>query len=151
VLTAEQAAFVQGDVDIFLASRDEELVCDVVRVFGAVVDPDGKVVTLYLPDATSGRTLANARKHPRLAAVFANLLDYRTLQIKGTCMDVRPATSADRGMVQRYREAYLATAQKIGLLSELASRWVSLPCTALELRAEEIYGQSPTPGAGALA
>lgn len=141
MLSAEQAAFVQGDVDIFLASRDEDLVCDVVRVFGAVIEPDGQVVTLYLPDATSGRTLANARKHPRLAAVFANLLDYRTLQIKGTCVGVRPASSADRGMVQRYREAYLATAQKIGLLSELASRWVSLPCTALELRAEEIYGQ----------
>jgi len=143
VLSAEQAAFVQGDVTILLASRDERLVCDVVRVFGAAVDTDRTLITLYLPDAASKRTLANAEKHPRLAVVFASALDYRTLQIKGTCTGVRPANGADLAVVQRYLEALRAMLQKVGLLPEFASRWVPLPCTALDLRAEEIYRHTP--------
>lgn len=146
MLTGDQAAFVQSEVVILLASADESLVCDVVRVFGATVDPDLTIVTLYVPEAANGRTLANARKHPRLAAVFGSLLDYRTLQIKGTCVGVRPETSADRAVVQRYRDALLATVEKVGR-PRLASRWgVSLPCTALELRTEEIYGLTPVRG-----
>ena len=149
MLTADQAAFVQGEVTILLASRDDELVCDVVRVFGAVVDPGRTLVTFYLPDATSERTLANARKHPRLAVVFASPVDYRTLQIKGTCVAVRPANGADQAVVERYRKALLSTLHKVGLLPEFASSWVALPCTALELRAEEIHAHTPGLNAGA--
>jgi len=148
VLTRDQAAFVESEVAILVASADENLVCDVVRACGAMVDPDLTLVTLYVPDLASGRTIANAKQRPRLAAVFGNVLDYRTLQIKGTCVGVRPETSADRAVVQKYRDALLATVEKAGR-PRLALRWgVLLPCTAIELRAEEAYGQMTGWGRG---
>jgi hypothetical protein len=106
VLSAEQAAFVQGDVTILLASRDERLICEVVRVFGAVVDRDRMHITLYLPDATSERTLANARNHPRLAAVFACPLNYQTLQInhvrgRNGCQVVRKSSKSQHSVLTR--------------------------------------------------
>jgi hypothetical protein len=148
MLSEAQAAFVQGDVMICLATRDDALRPEVTRAFGAAVDPDRTTLTIYVPTAYSARTLANLRAHPELAVVFCRPLDYQTLQLKGRCVGVRPTSSADRALVQRYRELAFTALAEIGLPRCISDRWVTQPAVAVELRVHEAYKQTPGPGAG---
>ena len=146
MLSEDVAAFLQSGVAIMVATRDGKLVPDLVRGFGAVVDPDRATVTLYLPDAVNARALGNLKADPRIAAVFCRPRDYQTYQIKGRCIGTRPAGSVDRELQRRYCEEFFQAVREVGLAHP--ERWRYSPSTAVELRVEEVFDQTPGPHAG---
>jgi hypothetical protein len=145
MLSEDVADFLQSGVAIILATVDGELP-ELWRASGAVVDPDRTTVTLYLPDSFGAAALEKLEQHPRVAAVFTRPSDYMSLQVKGTFTCLRKAGSVDRELQRRYREEFFRAVREVGLVRP--ERMIFSSSVAIELRVEEVFDQTPGPGAG---
>ena len=120
---------------------------------GAFVHADRQTVTVFVPTARSERALADLRENGRIALGIA-IGSHEAYQLKGTYVSSRPADAEDRGRQETYRTALLASALEAGHPEQI-SRALTLgiaytPGVAITFRAEEVFLQTPGPGAGTL-
>ena len=147
-LPADLAEFLQSGVSILVGTRDSELRPATARAMGASVDCERRALTVYLPEATAERTIANPRDNGRIAMTFSRALDHRSIQIKGTCTLIRAAVEAERAVQERYRELFIDTLAFIGLPRSELERAAYWPSFAVEVAVGELYEQTPGPQAG---
>jgi len=88
-LPADLAEFLESGISILVGTRDAGLRPATVRAMGAAVQREARSLTLYVPDATGGQTLANLRDNGQIAATFSRAIDHRTIQVKGRCTGIR--------------------------------------------------------------
>jgi hypothetical protein len=147
-LTGEVVEFIESGVSILVGTRDAALHPACTRAAGARVDAERGVLTLYLPQATAERTLANLRDNAQIAITFSRPITHRSLQIKGTCKSVRPSDDADRLLQERYRAGYMEQLQLVGIGRSRSSRMVYWPSVAVDVTIGDLFVQTPGPGAG---
>jgi hypothetical protein len=147
-LPADLADFLQSGVSILVGTRDSELRPAATRGMGASIDPECRTLTLYLPEATAERTLANLRDNGRIAMTFSRAIDHRSIQIKGKCTLIRAATAAERAVQGRYLELLIESFTLIGLPRRELERATYWPSFAVEVAVGELYEQTPGPQAG---
>jgi hypothetical protein len=147
-LPDELADFVESGVSILVGTADSRLRPACMRALGAQVARDRQTVTVYLPEATSRATLANLASTGRIAVAFSRPLDHRAIQIKGTCLGTRPATSDDRAVQERYRAAYFEQLHAVGVPRARARRFAWWPSVAVDVAVGEVFEQTPGPAAG---
>ena len=135
-------------VSLLLGSRDAALRPATQRLAGALISPDRKLVTVYVPVATGERTLANLRAVPRAAVTFSRVIDCRSVQIKGPVLAIRPARDDERGELERYLPLFFRALEEVGMPYAVTSRLTTWPCTAVEVGVEEFFDQTPGPTAG---
>jgi len=143
----ELAEFLESGISILVGTRDARLMPEVARVLGARVEKGGRELTLFVPEATGARTLANARENGRLAVCFA-AVDHTSYQIKGSLAGVRAARADERRRIERYRAALAQHFGSVGLPPRLTNRLNHWPAHALRLAVEAVFLQTPGPGAG---
>ena len=148
-LPPEVAAFLESGISVLVGTRDSGLVPEALRAVGARIEAGGTELTVFLPAATSARTLANLRDNGRIAVCFSRPIDHRSLQVKGRLLSLRDGDGADRAAVERYLEALSECWQEIGVPAAVTRRLARWPAHAARLRIEEVYVQTPGPGAGA--
>jgi hypothetical protein len=119
-----------------------------VRAVGLRVLPGASRLTVFLAAATSARTVANARATRRLALTLAYPATHRTVQIKGPVSDVRDAEPGDRELVERYIAAFADNLAAVGLPRATTLRLNRWPAFAVDVDIEDVFGQTPGPGAG---
>jgi len=146
-ISPELAEFLESGISIQVGSRDARLTPEVARAFGARVEAGGREVTLFLPVATAGRTLANARENGRLAVCFS-AIDHRSYQVKGRLKAVREADERDRAAIERYRAALAQIYGVVGMPPRLTYRIRHWPAHAVCIEVEALFLQTPGPGAG---
>lgn len=144
----ELATFLQSGISILFGTRDERLCTDCGRAMGARVEKGGAELTVFLPNATAGRSLANLRQHPQLAVCFCRVIDHHSIQLKGQAVAIRAATAKDRATIDRYRAALAESWAFIGVPAAFTRRMRHWPCHAVRMRVESIFIQTPGPGAG---
>lgn len=110
--------------------------------------PDRQHATLYLAEAIAATTLSNVRETGRLAIQVSHPIDHRTLQLKGRATQLRAAREDEHAYVSQFVGEFGQVLDKIGLPLELMQRMAHWPASAIDLRVEEIYLQTPGPGAG---
>jgi hypothetical protein len=120
---------------------------------GAVVHDDRQTVTVFVPAARSERVLRDLRENGRIA-VGVSLASHEAYQLKGTYVSSRPTDDADRARQEARRAALLESALEAGY-PETIARPLTLglaytPGVAITFRAEEVFLQTPGPGAGTL-
>lgn len=142
------APLVEGLVAVHVATRDAALVPDEVMAAAALLEPDGRSLTVYLPDATSATAFANLRDNGEIAVVLSQPLTHRTLQLKGRVEAIRPAREEEREAVERFAAAFDAEVAAIGLPPAALRRRNCWPCTAATFAVREAYEQTPGPRAG---
>ena len=138
----------EGLVAIHVATRDAELVPDEVMASAALLEPDGRRLTVYLPDATAAASLANLRGNGAIAVVLSQPLTHRTVQLKGRAETIRPAREDEREEVLRRAASFDAEVEAIGLPPAVVRRRAKWPCQAVTFPVAEAYEQSPGPRAG---
>lgn len=143
----ELVEFLESGIGVLVGSRDARLQPEVARAFGASIGAGGRELTVFLPVATSARTLANAHENGRLAVCFS-ATDHRSYQIKGRLADVRTADEEDRRAVERYRAALAQHYGHVGMPPLLTYRITHWPAHAVRLAVEAVFLQTPGPGAG---
>ncbi|WP_248353959.1 hypothetical protein [Anaeromyxobacter oryzae] len=148
MISTELAGFLQSGISILVGTRDARLFPDCVRAVGARCAPPGEL-TIFLPDATAGTCIANARDNGRVAATFSRAHDHRSIQVKGRAIEVRPCDAAERAAIDAYRCAWAQELAIIGMPPRVTLRMSHWPAHAVRLRVEAVYVQTPGPGAGA--
>lgn len=147
-LSAELKAFFESGISVQVGTRDARLVPDGIRAMGARVEPGGRELTVFLPEATSASNLANLRDNGHIAVCFSRPSDHRSIQVKGRVVALEPAGEADRERIERYRIGIAQDLGTIGLPPRITLRVAHWPCVAARLRIESIFLQTPGPGAG---
>jgi hypothetical protein len=148
-LAAELASFITSGISVLVGTRDAHLVPESTRGVGVRVEAGGAEITVFLAEATSARALANLRDNGRIAVCFSRAIDHRSIQVKGPVISIRDGDAADRADVERWIEALARGWQEIGIPLAVSRRLARWPARAVRLRIEEVFVQTPGPGAGA--
>lgn len=140
-----------GPAWVQIGTRDEALRPAHVFAVGAVVHDDRQTVTVFVPAARSERVLRDLRANGRIALGLA-LASHEAYQLKGAYVSSRPTDDADRARQEAHRAALLASALEAGypdsIARPLALGIAYTPGVAITFRAEEVFLQTPGPGAG---
>jgi hypothetical protein len=136
---------------MLVGSRDAALRPAHTCAVGAIVDDDRRTVTFFVPESRSARLLSDLRDNGRVAFSFG-WVSHEAYQLKGTYLSSRPTTSEDIALQDAYRMKLLAAFRHV--YSEEMARPYTLgvayqPGVAVTFRVEEVFVQTPGPGAGA--
>jgi hypothetical protein len=123
------------------------------RAWGtAVVDPERPTLRLLLGAAalaSVGRHAGDGSSFP-LAVTGADVQTLRSLQLKGTAHSIEMVTDEDRVRSARFCDEFFgAVAQVDGIRRQLMARLAPIDLLACTFDADEMYDQTPGPGAGA--
>ena len=149
MLNPEVAGFLQDGQDIRVATCSARLGPVGHRVVAAVVDPDGRHVTAFVPAGSAPAVLENLQGNPNVAMSFGRPSDDRTCQVKGRFIASRPATEDERAVIEGQ---LMGLGQQLGMLAipmEVFSGWPHWPAVAFRVEVNAVFDQTPGPGAGA--
>ena len=140
-----------GPAFMQVGTRDAKLRPAHAWAIGAVVPADRETVTFFVPQARSARLLSDLQDNARVALGVA-LASHEAYQLKGTYLSSRPAGDEEVALQETYRAKLFAAARQAGYPDEIA-RPLTLgfayrPGVAITFRVEEIFVQTPGPGAG---
>jgi hypothetical protein len=146
-IRGELPRIVEGLTAIAVGTRDSSLVPACVQAVGLAADAAGRV-TVYVPEATGQACFANIEANGAVAVAMEKILTHRTVQVKGRCLEMRPARPDERAIVERCMNSFIDDVVTAGgprpiLLTK--NRW---PCRAVTLDVTEVFDQTPGPRAG---
>ncbi len=140
----------QGPAVMFVGTRDAGLRSAHTAAVGAVVHDDHRTVTFFVPESRCARLLSNLQDNGRVAFDFG-WVSHEAYQLKGTYLSFRPTTDEDVARQDAYRRKLLAAVRQ-GYPEEIARPLVLgfayKPGVAVTFCVEEVYLQTPGPGAG---
>ncbi|MDB4935194.1 MAG: hypothetical protein JWP87_2166 [Labilithrix sp.] len=147
-ISDDLATFLESGISVVVGSRDAQRRPAAMRAAGAVVSADRRSVTVFLPDQNAARTLDNLRDNGRIAVTFSRPSDHRSIQVKGSCVELRPATEDERARRETYVAAFVDELATVGMARENTGRLTSWPSVAVRVEVEEVFDQTPGPAAG---
>ena len=147
-ITVDLARFLEGPVMIILGSADLEGRPGIGRAVGARVFAAQRRLDLMVAGWQWPETLDHVRATGRLAATFSRPSDYETYQLKGRA-SLRKADQDDLRLAERYRTDVERVLAEQRLSPDVAAHWLIVRDLAVvRLAVEEVYVQTPGPGAG---
>jgi hypothetical protein len=149
MLDKHLSAFLEEGLSTHIGSRNSRLEPNAARVAALRVEPDGQHVTAFVPTVGAALLLPDLHANGQVTIVSARPPDERGCQVKGTFVNAWDATDADRPIVSAQWERFRDRLEMIGLPRVATDGWVTWPCTAIRLRVEAVFDQTPGPGAGA--
>ncbi|HEX5658321.1 MAG TPA: pyridoxamine 5'-phosphate oxidase family protein [Polyangiales bacterium] len=147
-LSDELIDFIAQGVSLLVGTCDASQAPHAMRAVGIRIHDDRRHATVYLPEVTSRHTVTDVAVNPRVAVLVSQPTDHRSFQMKGSVTKVSPAGEPDRALIEAYLGQFGRQLETVGMpfdVVSLLSRW---PAIALELQLEELYLQTPGPGAG---
>lgn len=138
----------RGLVAIAVGTRDGSLVPACVTGVGFSYEADSHRLTVFVPEATGKETFDNLLDNGAIAVVMEEVLTHRTVQIKGRCVDVRPATGSEREIVEACMNGFFHQVESAGMAREAVRRKNRWPCRAVTMEIAEVFEQTPGPEAG---
>jgi hypothetical protein len=134
-----------------IGTRDENFRPAHTYAVGAMVHEDRQTVTVFVPTARAARILPHLEANRRIALGIAQA-SHEAYQLKGTYLTTRPTDADDLARQEAYRRALLADALQAGFPEEIArpltQGFAYTPSIAITFRADEVFLQTPGPGAG---
>jgi len=142
-------AFLAQGVSLLVGTCDASLTPHSLRATGVRVHADRCHATVYLPAVTSRNTVTDVTANPRVALLVSQPLDHRSFQMKGRVTRVGPAPSDDQAFIEEYLAGFARVLEVVGMPYEVVTNLSHWPSVALEFSLDELYLQTPGPGAGA--
>ena len=149
MIPQQLAEFLEEGLSTHIASRNDRLEPSAARVAALVVNEDCRHLVAYVPTVAAAVVLPDLRANGQVAIVSARPPDERGCQVKGVFVDAWDATDADRDIVALQWERFRGRLEMIGLPRAATDSWVIWPCTAIQVRVQALFDQTPGPGAGA--
>jgi len=146
--------FLESGVSVVVGTRDSGLVPEITRAWGPSVSEDRRSVKLCVPLATSRKTLENLEENGQIAVSFSLPTNYKTIQLKGRYIETTEPTGADFAAIERHRDAFGVLNETIGVPRQwVEAFWrrefsTSPTLVTICFFPEEIFDQTPGPGAG---
>ena len=136
----------------FAGTRDSNLVPSGHRVPGWQIDQAGRTLTVFMPDASAPRLLDAMRDNGRIALTFEEVGTHETYQVKGRYLSHRPVQPAEIELAGVMRERFARGLRSLNndeQVAALMAASIPAPGLAVEVGVEEVFVQTPGPGAGA--
>jgi hypothetical protein len=148
-LSRELTAFVESGTSIQVGTADGRGRPDGARCTGVQVSAGGTELTVYVGAPMLGENARNLRENPRVAVCFTRPADHRTIQVKGRLLELRDAIEDDRRHIERYRALSVDNLAYVGVPARVWLAAVTWPAIAIRLSVDDVFVQTPGPGAGA--
>jgi hypothetical protein len=148
MIEPQLAAFLQEGVGIHIGTRNESFEPNGARAIAVTVDPDGTHLVVYVAKVAARRILPDLEANGQVAVGFGRPIDDRACQVKGVFTGARAATAAERPVVVKQWDGFMASLAQIGIPREVTREWVTWPAVAIRLKATAIFNQTPGPDAG---
>ena len=148
LLSDEIVELMGSGVDVYVATRDAQMMPESMLAMGLEPHGDRAGVTVYLPANLAQATLKNLEANAAIAVTLSRASDHRTLQLKGKCQRVRPSTDADREKQLVFRAALTEQLAFVGVPRSATRRLVWWPSIAVEVEVSDVFVQTPGPRAG---
>lgn len=142
-------SFLEDGLGIHIGTRNDRLEPTGARVVAIQTDPDGLHVSLFMAGVAALRVLPDLRNNGQAAVTCARPTDERACQIKGTFVDVRPATTDERALMDAKWVLFLDNLEHIGISRMGQHGWVTWPALVIRLRVTAVFDQTPGKTAGA--
>lgn len=153
-ISAELKGFLESGISVVVGTRDADLIPEITRAWGLQVSKDRKCVSLSVPLATSRKTLDNLAENGQMTVCCSLPTSYKTIQLKGRCIQKVDASRTDLASVERHREAFARMNEHIGFPRQRSEAFwrKELESSAVLIRLrfvpEHIFDQTPGPNAG---
>jgi len=130
-------------------TRDADHVPHLHKLSGWRVEPEHRAMTCLIPEAFTGNLLRSLEDNGRLAVTIEEIGPHETYQFKGRYSGSRSCDEEDRHVHRRLRDRFGKVLSKMFGFDEQACRdYVQEPSIAITFEVEEIFLQTPGPGAG---
>jgi hypothetical protein len=141
---------IHGPAFMHVGTRDAELRPAHAFVVGAVVNEDRRTVTFFVAESLSERILRDLRDNGRVAFTVG-LVSHEAYQLKGTYASARAADEREVALQEAHLAKMLAAARQ-AFPEEFATALIRAipyrPSVAVTFQVEEVFLQTPGPGAG---
>lgn len=134
----------------FAGTRDRDLVPHGHRVSGWRVGADHRTITAFVPEAFTPHLLEALRGNGALALTIDEFPSHETYQFKGRYLRHRAVEPEDLELVDRIRSRFFKSLKPVFVDApeDVLKAYVLRPSLAVEFDVQEIYLQTPGPGAG---
>lgn len=140
--------FVHGPVVMFLGTRSAEFRPAFSWVFGALAKGEEGTITILVPDVEGEQSFRNLEDNGRVALTVAEAISHESYQFKGRSIELRPSTAEERAIQDIHKHKLATHLAQTGVEPELFDAYIATPATAVTFEVEEIFVQTPEPGAG---
>ena len=140
--------FINGPILMVVGTRDEKLCPSVNRVFGAIVNAGRETITFFVPEILSEKMLRNLTDNGRIALLISEPISHETYQFKGAYISSRKSNDEEIAFQDAYFHKILSHLPKFGVPEEYWNTLIYKPSLAVTFRVEDIFDQTPGPGAG---
>jgi hypothetical protein len=132
-----------------VGTRDAHRVPHVHRVSGWRVEPGREVIACSIPAAFTRHLMESLEDNGQVSMTVEEVGPHETYQFKGVFEDAQPSTTADRQAADHVRERFGRVVPPWLGVTEAASLAFGMPPqVTVRFRVQEIYVQTPGPGAG---
>lgn len=148
MIDRQLASFPEEGVSIHIGTCDDQLQPSGGRAGAVVVERDGHHLVVYVPENAMARLRAPLESHRQVTVGFGRPEDERACQVKGSVVDIRPATPEERRVVDEQREGLLRQFEIIGIPRAVTTGWANWPAAAVRMKVTAVFEQTPGPQAG---
>jgi DNA-binding sugar fermentation-stimulating protein len=148
LLSEDLVELISSGVDVYVATRDAALEPESMMAMGIRVDAERDVVTVYLPEPGRQATLDNVGNNGEVAVTLVRPSDFRSVQLKGVSLGLRPSGETDKEFQRIFRSALIEQFEIVGVPRSTTRRFTWWPSLALDVRVRDVFGQTPGPRAG---
>lgn len=140
--------FLHGPNLMFVGTRDAKLRPAASWAFGALADAANDTVTIFVPDIEGETTFRNLEDNGLVALTVAGAATHEAYQFKGKCLETRPSSEQDHAVQDIYISKLIVHLGPLGYGEEIWTGFVPYPGKAVVFKVEDIFVQTPGPGAG---
>ena len=144
----EMKAFLESEVDNFIATRNAKHEPHIGRAWGARVADSGESIEVFVDRAHSLDALADLRENGIIAISWSQPTTYKTIQLKGHCVEIGDPAPGDFAWIERHRKLFTDGLKVIGFPPEVARAMWSSQVVRVRLLVEHAFDQTPGPRAG---
>ena len=140
--------FLHGPAIFFLGTRNEELRTSVSWAFGVIADPESDRVTIFVPTIENEEVLKDLKTNGMVALSTVDGATHEAYQLKGKYVEIRPTNEREKAVQEIHRTKAGARLVEAGMPPAMYQGFVMDPSVAVTFEVEEIFMQTPGPGAG---
>jgi hypothetical protein len=148
MISPELASYLQSGLSIHVATRTASLAPHGARVWAVQVEDDSVHVIALVHESEAAALLDDLKSNGRMALGFSRVSDHRACQLKGAFAGSRAGAERDRSWLENQVGAFQRELASVGVPPALLAGSRTWPCVALRMRVQELFNQTPGPGAG---
>lgn len=150
VIPGKIATFLEQRANVAsCGTRDKDLVPHAHRVTGWRVGPERESMECFVPEQFTEGLVASLQDNARIAVTIEEFPSHETYQFKGHYLAHRAPAAEDLAIHEQCRERFVRSLRTVMNLPDSVLRaFILRPHIVVSFRVDEIYLQTPGPGAG---